>query len=97
MLPATTRKSLRIPHHFAILAAGVSLALAFWADLYDGHTEHAISLTQVSSESNQTAQTAQTATSPAVEQAPTEATARTRVRFDLPRLLPWAKPQPRSE
>ncbi len=33
MLPTTTRKQLRVPHHVAIACAAVCLALAFLADI----------------------------------------------------------------
>ena len=33
MLPTTTRKRLRVPHHVALVCAAVCLALAFFADI----------------------------------------------------------------
>ena len=92
MLPATTRKKLRIPHHLAILAAGVSMALAFYVDLHQGSDEAPVLLGNVQTEQSQTAD-ALTQT----EQQSAEAVSPSRIRFDLPRLLPWAKPEPRSE
>lgn len=94
MLPATTRKSLRIPHHLAILAAGVSLAIAFYVDFYQGDSDHSISLTQVQTQTDHST-AIDSATN--AEQRSSETRGASRIRFDLPRLLPWAKPQPRSE
>lgn len=33
MLPTTTRKTLRIPHHVAIVCAGLCMAMAFYVDI----------------------------------------------------------------
>ncbi|HEY7907169.1 MAG TPA: hypothetical protein VIC53_09670 [Wenzhouxiangella sp.] len=94
MLPATTRKSLRIPHHLAILAAGVSLAIAFYVDLYQVDSDPSISLTQVQAQTDQSTPVDSAANT---EQQTSQTRGASRIRFDLPRLLPWAKPQPRSE
>lgn len=94
MLPTTTRKRLRVPHHLAILAAGVSLALAFYVDLYQADNDHSVALTQVQTQTDQSA-TLDSATNTEPKASQTQGASR--IRFDLPRLLPWAKPQPRSE
>ena len=92
MLPATTRKKLRIPHHLAILAAGVSMALAFYVDLHQGGDEASTLLSNIQAEQSHTPEALTDS-----EQASAKAVSPSRIRFDLPRLLPWGKPKPRSE
>lgn len=86
MLPATTRKQLRIPHHVAILCAGLSLACAFFLDLT--HTETTPHPSSVQ-------QTLMDVTS---QEMPAEQPSKThRATFSLPRLFPWAPHRPKSE
>jgi len=92
MLPATTRKKLRIPHHLAILAAAVSMALAFYVDLHQGSDEAPVLLSNSQTEQSH----APDATTHA-EEGGAKVASPPRIRFDLPRLLPWGKPAPRSE
>lgn len=99
MLPATTRRSLRVPHHLAILAAGVSLALAFYCDLYQADNDYAVALTKARTQTDQSTpvQSAPVDSAVNAERRSSETKGTSRIHFDLPRLLPWAKPQPRSE
>lgn len=92
MLPATTRKKLRIPHHLAILAAGVSMALAFYVDLHQRGDEASALLSESQAEESHAPETITHAEEPSGK-----AVSPSRIRFDLPRLLPWAEPKPRSE
>lgn len=94
MLPLTTRRSLRVPHHLAILAAGVFLALAFYCDLYQADNDHSVALTKVQTQTDQSTPIDSAANA---ERRSSETKGSSRIHFDLPRLLPWAKPQPRSE
>jgi len=82
MLPATTRKQLRIPHHVAMLCAGICLATAFYVDI-----QHQQVVTKATVE-----KPTATSSTQKIEARPTKPT-----RFDLPRLFPWAPNKPTSE
>lgn len=92
MLPATTRKKLRIPHHLAILAAGISMMLAFYVDLHQETDQASTALTQAPAEHSNAPETITRA-----EGHHRKAISPPRIRFDLPRLVPWAEPRPRTE
>lgn len=86
MLPTTARKQLRIPHHVAILCAGLSLACAFFIDL-----------TQ-SDRMEDTGAIHQTLIEVKAKEPSPEQTSKTqRGSLSLPRLFPWAPYRPKSE
>ncbi len=86
MLPATTRKQLRVPHHIAIVCAGLSLASAFLIDI-----------TQTQQSQTSTVVTESVTHLKSEEQASPKPSNPSALRFDLPRLFPWAPHKPKSE
>lgn len=86
MLPATTRKQLRIPHHVAILCAGLSLACAFLIDLTQSDLIEDTGAVQ------------QTLMEVKAQEPSSEQSSKTHgASLSLPRLFPWAPYRPKSE
>ncbi len=82
MLPTTTRKHLRIPHHVAIVCAAICLGLAFYVEAQRTHWSD--------QDNHATAQGKERAAFQV------EAPQKREARHTLPRLLPWTTPKPKS-